>query len=64
MHTFATMCVRMKDREGKRRKLAHILQSISSSEDRLNRAIIALEETIDQGEQEVNERNRPGKCTT
>jgi len=47
------MCVRMMDHERKKRKLARILQSISSSEDRLDRATIALEETADHGEQEI-----------
>jgi len=42
----------MMDHERKR-KLARILQSVSSSEDRLDRATIALEETADHGEQEI-----------
>ena len=47
----------MTDREEKKKQLARILKSMSSSDDRLERAITALEEAAGNEEQEALEGN-------
>ena len=52
----------MTNREETKKQLARILKSLSSSDDRLERAITALEEAAgNNAEQEALERN-PSKC--
>ena len=54
----------MTNREEKKKQLARILKSMSSSDDRLERAITALEEAAgDNEEQEALESN-PSKCNS
>ena len=53
----------MTNREEKKKQLARILKSMSSSDDRLERAITALEEAAGDEEQEALERN-PSKCNS
>ena len=54
----------MTNREEKKKQLARILKPMSSSDDKLERAITALEEAAgDNEEQEAFERN-PSKCNS
>ena len=54
----------MTNREEKKKQLARILKSMSLSDDKLERAINALEEAAgDNEEQEALERN-PSKCNS
>ena len=52
----------MTNREEKKKQLARILKSMSSSDDRLERAITALEEAAGNSEEQEALEQNPSKC--